>query len=195
MSAAWLGTFALANSNIERAILLVHASCPDGESSWAIPARGARRGSKGSSKGKGKARAGHESEIVSRLSTLLHLHGSETPSTGRQVVLRVRYQRRKPEERSAHATYGVEGVRESTQRGARSRQNETPEESRPWWRFPLGGCESSLRASTKRGGGTDEPGGTASHIVSRQSLLTQRFSVQDQGIPSQRRTGHGCGPS
>ena len=34
------------------------------------PNTGARRGSKGSSKGKGKASAGHESEIVSRLSTL-----------------------------------------------------------------------------------------------------------------------------
>ena len=34
------------------------------------PSTGARRGSKGSSKGKGKASAGHESEIVSRLSTL-----------------------------------------------------------------------------------------------------------------------------
>ena len=34
------------------------------------PITGARRGSKGSSKGKGKASAGHESEIVSRLSTL-----------------------------------------------------------------------------------------------------------------------------
>ena len=36
-------------------------------------------------------------------------------------------------------------------------------------RFPLGGCESSLRASTKRGGGTDESGGTASHLVPCQS--------------------------
>ena len=34
------------------------------------PSTGARRGRKGSSQGKGKASAGHESEIVSRLSTL-----------------------------------------------------------------------------------------------------------------------------
>ena len=34
------------------------------------PSTGARRGNKGSSKGKGKASASHESEIVSRLSTL-----------------------------------------------------------------------------------------------------------------------------
>ena len=104
------------------------------------PSTGARMGSKGSSKGKGKASASHESEIVSRFSTLCismdrRLQALEDRSSHACFI---KCESLKKEVLTL-ATYGVEGELESTQRGARSRQIEPPEESCSWRWLPLGG--------------------------------------------------------
>ena len=133
-------------------------ACPDGESSWRAQ-HGCAKGSKGSSKGKGKASAGHESEIVSRLSTLCismdrRIQALEDRSS---YVCIIKGENLKKEVLTLRAAWKED---ENARREGHEADKTNPlEESCLRWRLPLGGCESSLRTSTERGRGTDESGG------------------------------------
>ena len=133
------------------------------------PSTGARRGSKGSSKGKGKASAGHESEIVSRLSTLCismdrRLRALEDRSS---YVCVIKGESLKKE---------VLTLRTAWKEDEKARREEhEADKTNPLRNHVLGGGFRSVVAKLLfelppgRGGGTDEPCGTTSHIEPRQS--------------------------